>query len=187
MRSRQTESRAVTVLRPAEGFECRRWRLIIVSRGTGGLILALPHTKDMRRNDDESIDVEYPSTLRIEIGSTEDMFTDAVTTAENFENDSIQGEKATEAVLTYDSIEQLRDALTTERIELLESLMATPAKNHSQLATRLDRSSAGVLADIDVLVDAGLVLHQERAPPRLTVPYDRIVIEYTLQADASAE
>lgn len=184
MRSRQTESRAVTVLRPAEGFKCRRWRLIIVSRGTGGLILALPHTIDMRRHDDESIDVEYPNTLRIEIGSTEDVFDDAVTAAENFENDSIQDEEAAEAVVTYDSIEQLRDTLTTERIELLESLMATPAENHSQLASRLNRSSASVHADIDVLVNAGLILRQE-GPPNLTVPYDHIAIEYSIQADSA--
>ena len=141
---------------------------------------------DVRRNDDEPTDVEYPSTLRVEIGSIEDMFTDAVATAKKFENDSIQNEEAVEAVLTYDSIEQLRDALTTERIELLESLMATPAKNHSQLATRLNRSSASVLADVDVLVNAGLVLRQEGLP-NLTVPYDRIAIEYSIQADVSAE
>ena len=156
------------------------------TRGTGGLILTLIHVISMRRTDDEQIDVEYPSTLRVEIGSTDDMFTDAVATAEKFENDSKQGEKATEAVVTYDSIEQLRDALTTERIELLESLMATPAGNHSQLATRLNRSSATVRADIDVLVNAGLVLRQE-GPPNLTVPYDHIAIEYSIQADPSAE
>jgi predicted transcriptional regulator len=133
----------------------------------------------MGRIDDEPIDVEYPNTLRVEVGSTEDMFTDAVATAEQFETDSIRDEKATEAVVTYDSIEQLRDALTTEQIELLESLMALPAKNHSQLATRLNRSSARVRADIDVLEDAGLVLYQEGLPIP-TVPYDRIVIEYTI-------
>ena len=138
----------------------------------------------MRRNDDEPIDVEYPSTLRVEIGSTEDMFTDAVAVAKNFENNSTQDEEAVEAVVTYDSIEQLRDALTTERIELLESLMATPVKNHSQLATRLNRSSAPVRADIDVLENAGLVLRQEGLPT-LTVPYDRIVIEYSIQADSA--
>jgi predicted transcriptional regulator len=139
---------------------------------------------DMGRIDDESIDVEHPNTLRIEVGSTEDMFTDAVATAEQFETDSRQDEKATEAVVTYDSIEQLRDALTTERIELLESLMATPAENHSQLATRLNRSSARVRADVDVLVNAGLVLRQE-SPPNLTVPYDHIAIEYSIQADSA--
>ena len=141
---------------------------------------------DVRRNDDEPTDVEYPSTLRVEIGSIEDMFTDAVATAKKFENDSIQNEEAVEAVVTYDSIEQLRDALTTERIELLESLMATPAENHSQLATRLNRSSASVRADVDVLVNAGLVLRQEGLP-NLTVPYDHIEIEYSIQADVSAE
>lgn len=36
--------------------------------------------------DDESIDVEQPNTLRIEVGSTEDMFTDAVATATQFED-----------------------------------------------------------------------------------------------------
>jgi predicted transcriptional regulator len=138
----------------------------------------------MRRNDDDPIDVEYPRTLRAEIGSTEDMFTDAVAAAETFENDSRQDEEVGEAVLTYDSIEQLRDALTTKRIELLESLMATPAKNHSQLATRLNRSSASVRADIDVLVNAGLVLRQE-GPPNLTVPYDHIAIEYSIQANSA--
>ena len=138
----------------------------------------------MRRNDDEPIDVEYPSTLRVEIGSTEDMFTDAVAVAKNFENNSTQDEEAVEAVVTYDSIEQLRDALTTERIELLESLMATPAKNHSQLATRLNRSNAHVRADIDLLENAGLISRQESLPT-LTVPYDRIVIEYSIQADSA--
>ena len=127
----------------------------------------------MERTDDESIDVEHPNTLRAEIGSTEEMFTDAVATAEQFETDSIQDEKATEAVVTYDSIEQLRDALTTERIELLESLMDTPAKNHSQLAIRLNRPCARVRTDIDALENAGLVLRQEGSPS-LTVPNDRI-------------
>lgn len=133
----------------------------------------------MERPDDESIDVEHPNTLRVQIGSTEEMFTDAIATVEQFEDGSIQDAEAAEAVVTYDSIEQLRDALTTERIELLESLMTTPAKNHSQLATRLNRSSAPVRADIDVLENAGLVLRQESLPT-LTVPYDRIVIEYTI-------
>jgi predicted transcriptional regulator len=140
----------------------------------------------MERTDDESIGVEHPNTLRVEIRSTEDMFTDAVATPGQFETDSIQDEKATEAVVTYDSIEQLRDALTTERIELLESLMATPAKNHSQLATRVNRPSARVRTDIDALENVGLVLRQE-GPPSLSVPYDHIVIEYSVQADVSAE
>lgn len=138
----------------------------------------------MRRTNDEPIGVEHSDTLRVEVGSTEDMFTDAVATAEQFETDSIQDEKATDAVVTYDSIEQLRAALSTERIELLESLMATPAKNHSQLATRLNRSSARVRADIDVLENVGLVLRQEGSPT-LTVPYDRIVIEYSIQPDSA--
>lgn len=136
----------------------------------------------MERPDDESIDVEHPNTLRVAVGSTEEMFTDAVATAEQFEDGSIQDAEATEAAVTYDSIEQLRDALTTERIELLESLMTTPAKNHSQLATRLDRSSARVRADVDALVNAGLVLRKEDFPT-LTVPYSRIVIEYSIQTD----
>ena len=140
----------------------------------------------MIRNDDDPIDVEYPSTLCIEVGSTEDMFNDAVTTAKKFENDSIEDENATEAVVTYDSIGQLREVLTTERIELLESVMATPAKSYSQLANRLDRSTDSVHADIDVLVNAGLVLRQEDSLPRLIVPYDRIVIGYSIGADASA-
>ena len=54
----------------------------------------------MRRTDDEPIDVEYPNTLRVEIGSTEEMFTDAVAAAEQFEDGSIQDGKTTEAVLT---------------------------------------------------------------------------------------
>jgi predicted transcriptional regulator len=135
----------------------------------------------MEQPDDESIDVERPNTLRVRIGSTEEMFTDAIATVEQFEDGSTQDAEAAEAVVTYDSIEQLRDALTTERIELLESLMATPAKNHSQLATRLNRSSARVRADVDALVNAGLVLRQG-GTPTLTVPYDRIVIEYSIQA-----
>ena len=114
------------------------------------------------------------------------MFNDAVTTAKKFENDSIEDENATEAVVTYDSIGQLREVLTTERIELLESVMATPAKSYSQLANRLDRSTDSVHADIDVLVNAGLVLRQEDSLPRLIVPYDRIVIGYSIGADASA-
>jgi hypothetical protein len=53
----------------------------------------------MERPDDESIDVERPNTLRVEVGSTEEMFTDAVATAEQFENGSIQDAEATEAVV----------------------------------------------------------------------------------------
>ncbi len=68
--------------------------------------------------------------------------------------------------------------------ELLESLLATPAENHSQLVTRLNRSSASVRADVDVLVNAGLVVRQEGLP-NLTVPSDCIAIEYSIQADSA--
>ena len=142
---------------------------------------------DMGQNKGESIDVEYPSTLRIEVASTDELFRDAIATAEEFEDASAQRNATGEAILTYDCIGQLREVLTAERLELLESLLAASAESGSQLARRLDRATADVLDDIDVLETAGLIVCQEGdVASHLSVPYDRIVIEYTIQPDGPA-
>jgi predicted transcriptional regulator len=142
----------------------------------------------MRANRDELNDIEYPSTLRVEVASTADIFDDAVATAEGFETESEELSDATESILTFDSIEQLREMLSTQRIELLESLMAAPAKCPSELADRLDRAAPSVLNDVDVLVNAGVInRHHTDTTPQLSVPYERIMIEYTVQPAPSED
>lgn len=140
----------------------------------------------MGANRDEPTDVEYPSTLRVEVASTADMFDDAVAIAEAFDTESEQPSAPTASVLTCDSIGQLREVLSTQRLELLESLMAAPAESSSDLADRLDRAASSVLDDVDVLVNAGLIVrHHTDTASRLSVPYERIVIEYTIQPASS--
>ncbi|QKG94321.1 hypothetical protein HPS36_15670 (plasmid) [Halorubrum salinarum] len=142
----------------------------------------------MRANRDESNDIEYPGTLRVEVRSTTDMFDDAVATAEEFETKSEELSDATASVLTFDSIEQLREMLSTQRLELVESLMTASAVSCAELADRLDRAAPSVLDDVDVLVNAGIILcHHTDTAPGLSVPYEQIVVEYTLQPALSEE
>ena len=142
----------------------------------------------MGANQDVSNDIEYPNMLRVEVRSTTDMFDDAVATAEKFETESEGLSNAIESVLTFDSIAQLREMLSTQRLKLVESLMAAPAASGAELADWLDWAAPSVLDDVDVLVNAGVINRHHTDPaPRLSVPYEQIVIEYTLQPALSEE
>lgn len=134
-------------------------------------------------NEIEDENVEYPDTLRVEIGTTEEMFDDAIATAEAYEQGAAETGADAEAVVTFASVDQLRKVLTDRRIELVEDLMAAPAESITQLAERVDRTYSVVHDDVDVLVAAGIVKRREDGTAtRLFVPYESVEIGITLRA-----
>ncbi|WP_283402494.1 hypothetical protein [Halorubrum sp. DM2] len=125
--------------------------------------------------------VEYPEVLRVEVGSTEEMFADAIATAEAFETGETESRGVTEAVLTFESIGQLWKVFTARRIELLESLLAAPTEGITQLAERVDQPYAVVHEDVEVLVNAGIIKWREaETTSQLFAPYDRVEIGIVL-------
>jgi predicted transcriptional regulator len=134
-------------------------------------------------NGMESENMEYPDTLRVEIGTTEEMFEDAIATAEAYEQGTAGTGGDAEAVVTFESVDQLRKVLTDRRIELIEDLMAAPAESISQLAERVGRTYSVVHDDVDILVAAGIVKRREDgAATGLFVPYESVEIGITLRA-----
>lgn len=136
----------------------------------------------------ENRNVEYPDTLRVEIGTTAEMFGDAIATAEAYEQGTAETGGDAEAVVTFESVDQLRKVLTDRRIELTEDLMAAPAESITQLAERVDRTYSVVHDDIDVLVTAGIFKRREDgAAARLFVPYESVEIGITIRAARGAD
>jgi predicted transcriptional regulator len=72
----------------------------------------------------------------------------AIATAEVSENESAQRSTLAEAIVTYDSVSQIGEVLTAERLELPENLLASSAESTSQLAGRISRGTAAVLVDL---------------------------------------
>ncbi|OYR43858.1 hypothetical protein [Halorubrum sp. Hd13] len=132
--------------------------------------------------------VEYPDTLRVEIGTTEEMFEDAIATAEAYEQATAETGADAEAVVTFASVDQPRKVLTDRRIELVEDLMATPAESITELAERVDRTCSVVHEDVDVLVAAGIVEQREDGTAtRLFVSYESVEVGITLRASGRSD
>lgn len=123
-------------------------------------------------------DREYPDRLRITIASPAEAFDEAVEDAAAAE----QGEQS-EAVVSFESAEGVRQLLTDRRLELLESLMGEPGESITELAERLDRSYSVVHRDVEVLADCGIVkFRRDGQTKQPFVPYETIAFEVTVQA-----
>jgi len=123
-------------------------------------------------------DLNYPETLRITIASAEDAFDEAIDAASAAE----EGEQ-TEAIVTFETADGIRRLLTKRRLELLRSLMGTPAGSITDLAERLDRSYAVVHDDVEILAEYGIVkFRQDGQSKQPFVPYETIEFDVTVRA-----
>lgn len=79
--------------------------------------------------------------------------------------------------ISFQSWEHLTSVLSPKRLELLRHVHRTPTASIRQLANRLGRSYANVHADVQVLLQAGLIDQDQNG---LHAEYDRIETQMTL-------
>lgn len=123
-------------------------------------------------------ELNFPDTLRITIETAEDAFDSAIEEAGAAEH----GEQGP-AVVSFQNTKGVRRLLTDRRLELLRSLMTSPAESISDLADRLDRNYSTVHEDIEVLAEYGIVqFRQDGQSKQPFVPYETIEFDVTIQA-----
>jgi predicted transcriptional regulator len=126
-------------------------------------------------------DLNYPETLRIKIASPEDAFDEAIDAASAADD----GDQ-TDAVVSFESADGLRQLLTDRRLELLRSLMNDSAESITALAERLGRSYSVVHDDVELLAEHGLIkFHQDSQSKRPFVPYETIKFDVTIRGAPS--
>lgn len=97
--------------------------------------------------------------------------------------DDVKTGDPVEAVVSFATIEELRQILTDRRIELLQTLQDTTgaAESIAALAKALDRDYRTVHDDVTMLADYGLLfLIEEGQAKRPFLPYDRIHLDVDL-------
>jgi predicted transcriptional regulator len=130
-------------------------------------------------------DVEYPSTLTITSKPFEDHKESTLERAERWE----QGEEVPH-VVNFQDASRLQRVLTPRRLELIQSLMESPAGSIRDLADRLDRDVRQVHDDLQILTEYRIVhFHEEDGAKKPHVPYEAIKIEVELSKslDESSE
>lgn len=128
-------------------------------------------------------DMNFPETLRITLSSPEDAFDEAVEAAGTAD----RGEQ-TDAVVSFETAEGIRRLLTDRRLELLRSLMDTPADSITALADRLGRSYSAVHEDVEVLAEYGIVHFREAGQSKQPfVPYETIEFDVTVRAPLTGD
>ena len=132
-------------------------------------------------------DRPHPKTLRITVEPFEEMreqTLDAARTAASDESESPP------AVVSFASVDQLREILTERRIELLRALITIDgaAESISALADALDRDYRPVHDDVTLLDRHGLIFAvEEGRAKRPYVPYRRVLLDVELASDAENE
>lgn len=94
------------------------------------------------------------------------------------------------AVVSFESVDQLRTVLTDRRLELLQTLLAIDGApdSISALADDLDRNYRSVHDDVSMLADYGIVfLVEEGQSKRPYLPYKRIHIDVEFGEDDGRE
>jgi predicted transcriptional regulator len=130
-------------------------------------------------------DRPHPAVLRVTLETGADARAAAVDAA-----NSVSDGEATPAVVSFESVADLRTILTDRRIELLRTLVDTDgaADSISALSDRLDRDYRPVHDDVTLLADYGLLfVIEDGRSKRPYVPYDRIHLDVELVGDASDE
>lgn len=136
-----------------------------------------------RSTDPAPEELTFPETLRITITTGEEAFEQAVEAAETAET----GEQPP-AVVSFESADGIRRLLTDRRLELLRSLMGTPAQSITALAERLDRSYSVVHDDIAVLAEYGIVhFRQQGQAKQPFIPYETIEFDVTVHAPPATD
>ena len=118
-------------------------------------------------------DVDYPSTLRITSKPFEEHKESVLDRAERWE----QGE-AVPHVVNFQDATRLQRILTPRRLELVRSLMDSPAESIRDLAGRLDRDVRQIHDDLQILSEYRIVhFREEDGAKKPFVPYDTVRIE----------
>ncbi|CAI50426.1 HTH domain protein [Natronomonas pharaonis DSM 2160] len=121
-------------------------------------------------------DAEYPSTLRITSKPFADHKESVLDRAERWE----QGEEVPH-VVNFQDASRLQRILTSRRLELVQSLMGSPAESMRALADRLGRDVRQVHDDLQILNEYRIVhFREEGGAKKPHVPYDTVKIEVEL-------
>jgi predicted transcriptional regulator len=105
-------------------------------------------------------------TVTIEVRSPDDAMDEVIRVLES-------DIPAQSAVFTFPSVIALQQVLTEERKQLLTCLSCHSSTTVTQLATLLGRDVRTVYADIEALLDAGVV--DRKAGGEISFPYDEII------------
>lgn len=123
-------------------------------------------------------DRPHPDVLRVTVESFDEMREHARETA-----DALADGESLPAVVSFETVGELRKLLTDRRIELLRALMATDgaAESITALADDLERDYRSVHDDVTLLADYGLLYVVDDGPvKRPYLPYERIHIDVEL-------
>lgn len=119
-------------------------------------------------------DVTYPRTLRLTVGTADEVFDRVLETVD---------EEAKEAVRTFEAASELRELLTDRRLELMQSIMAASPASITALADRLERNYADVHADVELLAAHRIVyFERDGQAKRPIIPYETIEFDVTITA-----
>ena len=130
-------------------------------------------------------DRPHPSVLRVTVESFDEMREDTLDAVEAVS----EGEEQP-AVVSFNTVGELRKMLTDRRIELLRALMATEgaAESISALAQDLDRDYRTVHDDVSLLADHGLLfIVEDGQSKRPYLPYERIHLDVELVGGQPSE
>jgi predicted transcriptional regulator len=128
-------------------------------------------TDNTHPNNPETDAENYPSTLRITVGSADDVFERAIEQAGSEDT-------ADEAVRTFESVAEIRKLLTDRRLEVMRAIMTETPDSISDLADRLGRNYADVHADVQVLADHHVVYFEQMGrAQRPIIPYRRVSLD----------
>jgi len=127
----------------------------------------------------------HPSVLRVTVESFDEMREETLNTVEAIDDDGEQP-----AVVSFQTVSELRKILTDRRIELLRALMATEgaAESISAFAEDLDRDYRTVHDDLSLLADHGLLfIVEDGQSKRPYLPYERIHLDVELVGEMPGE
>ena len=130
-------------------------------------------------------DRPHPEVLRVTVEGFDEMRDGTLEAAEEV----VEGESPP-AVVSFETVGDLRTILTDRRIELLQALVDIDgaAENITALAGTLERDYRTVHDDVTLLADYGLVfVVDEGQSKRPYVPYERIHLDVELIARGSNE
>lgn len=130
-------------------------------------------------------DRPHPETLRITVESFEVMREETVEMARTAASDDSESQPA---VVSFASVDQLREILTERRIELLRALIAIDgaAESITALADALDRDYRPVHDDVTLLDRYGVIFVAEDGRAKKPyVPYETVKIEVEIDAQAT--
>jgi predicted transcriptional regulator len=130
-------------------------------------------------------DRPHPSVLRITVESFNRAREEALDAAETVNDGEEQP-----AVVSFRTVNELREILTDRRLELLQELMAIDgaAESITALAEILDRDYRTVHDDISLLAGHGLLfIVEDGRAKRPYLPYERIHLDVELVSQRSSE